>query len=80
MIADDKHLKGSHVVLTKDLTRYNKALIKGAMGTTVGKATQAFYNDGYNSRFVKVKFPTITIDILWDGLELVKDLENAGVV
>jgi hypothetical protein len=71
MKADDKYLKGANVVLTEDLTRYHKSLIKGVTGTTVGKATQAFFNDGYNSRFVKVKFPDVTIDILWRGLELV---------
>jgi hypothetical protein len=77
MMADDKYLKGAHVALVKDLTRYNKELLKGSVGTTVGRATQAFYNDGYNSRFVKVKFPTVTIDILWDGLELVNEQERS---
>jgi hypothetical protein len=68
---DTKYLKGTKVVLTDDLTRYHKSLVKGIVGVTVGKATQAFYNDGYNDRFVKVKFPETTIDILWRGLELV---------
>ena len=66
----DKHLKNTKVVLTEDLTRYHKSLVKGTKGITAGKASQAFFNDGYNSRFVKVKFPDITIDILWKGLEL----------
>jgi hypothetical protein len=68
---DEKYLKGAKVILTDDLTRYHKSLVKGAIGKTVGKATQAFFNDGYNDRFVKVQFPDITIDLLWKGLELV---------
>ena len=72
MNADDKYLNGTTVVLTDNLTRYHKSLVKGAIGITVGKATQAFYNDGYNARFVKVKFQDVTIDLLWKGLEIVK--------
>lgn len=71
MKPDEKYLKNTKVVLTDDLTRYHKSLVKGVTGITAGRATQAFFNDGYNSRFVKVKFPEITIDILWRGLELV---------
>lgn len=71
MKADDQYLKGANVVLTEDLTRYHSSLVKGVKGITAGKATQAFFNDGYNSRFVKVKFPKVTIDILWRGLELI---------
>lgn len=71
MKPDDKYLKNTKVILTDDLTRYHKSLIEGVTGITVGKATQAFFVDGYNSRFVKVKFPEVTIDILWKGLELV---------
>ncbi len=71
MKANDKYLKGANVVLTEDLTRYHPSLVKGVKGVTAGKATQAFFNDGYNSRFVKVKFPNVTIDILWRGLGLV---------
>jgi hypothetical protein len=70
MIPDDKYLNGTKVVLTDNLTQYHKSLVKGAVGITVGKATQAYYNDGYNSRFVKVKFPDVTIDLLWKGLEI----------
>lgn len=71
MKQSDEYLKGYEVVLTDDLTRYHKSLVKGTKGITAGKASQAFFNEGYNSRFVKVKFPEITIDILWRGLELV---------
>jgi hypothetical protein len=71
MKSDDKYLKDTNVVLTEDLTRYHKSLVKGVKGVTVGRATQAFFNDGYNSRFIKVKFPETTIDVLWRGLELV---------
>jgi len=66
-----KYLKNTGVVLTDDLTRYHKSLIKGSRGITIGEATQAFFNSGYNDRFVKVKFPEITIDVLWKGLELI---------
>ncbi len=72
MKEDKKYLNGYDVVLTKDLTRYHHSLVIGVVGTTVGKATQAFFNEGYNDQFVKVKFPEVTIDILWRGLELVK--------
>lgn len=71
MKPDIKYDCGAKVVLTYDLTRYHKSLVKGSKGITVGRATQAFFNDGYNSRFVKVKFDEITIDILWKGLELI---------
>lgn len=71
MKQDVKYLRNAKVVLTDDLTRYHKSLIKGTKGKTVGKATQAFFNDGYNDRFVKVKFPEVTIDVLWRGLELI---------
>jgi hypothetical protein len=57
--------------LTDDLTRYHKSLIKGSRGITVGEATQSFFNSGYNDRFVKVKFPEVTIDVLWKGIELI---------
>jgi hypothetical protein len=66
-----KYLKNTEVVLTDDLTRYHKSLIKGSRGITIGEATQAFFNSGYNDRFVKVKFPEVTIDVLWKGIELI---------
>ena len=71
MKQDAKYLKNTEVVLTDDLTRYHKSLIKGSSGITVGEATQAFFNSGYNDRFVKVKFPEVTIDVLWKGIELI---------
>lgn len=71
MKPDTKYLTNAEVVLTDDLTRYHKSLIKGIKGKTVGKATQAFFNEGYNDRFVKVEFPEVTIDVLWKGLELI---------
>jgi hypothetical protein len=69
MKPDTKFLRDTEVILTDDLTRYHKSLIKGIVGITVGKATQSAFMSGYNDRFVKVKFPEITIDILWKGLE-----------
>jgi hypothetical protein len=71
MIGKQEYKKGSKVVLTKDLTRYHKSLVKGVEGITVGTASQAYFNLDINDRFVKVKFPEVTIDILWDGLELI---------
>lgn len=71
MKQDVKYLRDTKVVLTDDLTRYHKSLIKGSCGITVGEATQAFFNSGYNDRFVKVRFPEVTIDVLWRGLELI---------
>lgn len=71
MKQNTEYLKNTEVVLTDDLTRYHKSLIKGSRGITIGEATQAFFNSGYNDRFVKVKFPEITIDVLWKGLELI---------
>ena len=70
MKSDEKYLVDTKVILTSDLTRYHKSLIKGSEGITTGKATQAIFIDGYNSRFVKVRFKEITIDILWKSLEL----------
>jgi hypothetical protein len=66
----DKYLVGTPVVLTDDLTRYHPSLIKGSKGVTVGGATQTPSFRGYNSRFVKVQFEEVLIDILWKGLEL----------
>ena len=71
MKQDLKYLNGYKVVLTQDLTRYHKSLVKGVEGVTVGRATQAYFDECYNNRFVKVKFPETTIDLLWKGLELV---------
>jgi len=71
MKPNSKYLKNTEVVLTDDLTRYHKSLIKGSRGITIGEATQAFFNSGYNDRFVKVKFPEVTIDVLWKGIELI---------
>jgi len=71
MKQNTEYLKNTEVVLTDDLTRYHKSLIKGSRGITIGEATQAFFNSGYNDRFVKVKFPEVTIDVLWKGIELI---------
>ncbi|MDD2251294.1 MAG: hypothetical protein PHE92_09405 [Candidatus Cloacimonetes bacterium] len=71
MKQNTEYLKNTKVVLTDDLTRYHKSLIKGTLGITVGEATQAFFNSGYNDRFVKVEFPEVTIDVLWKGIELI---------
>lgn len=71
MKQDVKYLRNAKVVLTDDLTRYHKSLVKGSRGITVGEATQAFFNSGYNDRFVKVKFPEVEIDVLWKGIELI---------
>lgn len=65
-----EYLNGTKVVLTDDLTKYHKSLVKGVIGITVGEATQMMFNRCYNDRFVKVKFPEITIDVLWKGLEV----------
>ena len=71
MKQDSKFISGAKVRLTEDLTRYHKSLVVGLEGITVGKATQAYFNNGYNDRFVKVKFKDVTIDLLWKGLELI---------
>jgi len=68
---DAQYLKKTSVVLTNDLTRYHKSLVVGVKGITVGRASQAVYNQGYNDRFVCVRFPETTRDILWESLELV---------
>ena len=65
------YLKETKVVLTDDLTKYHKSLVKGSCGITVGEATQLFTMKSYNDRFVKVKFPEVTIDVLWKGIELI---------
>ena len=56
MKPDSKYINETKVILTKDLTKYHKSLIKGSIGTTLGEATQMMFNRGYNSLFVKVKF------------------------
>jgi hypothetical protein len=48
MKQNTEYLKNTEVVLTDDLTRYHKSLIKGSRGITIGEATQAFFNSGYN--------------------------------
>ena len=64
-------MKDKKVILVEDLTRYHNSLIKGSVGFVIGKATQSKHT-GYNSRFVKVKFNEITIDVLLKGLEVNK--------
>ena len=70
MKPDQRFIYGTDVILTTDLTRYHRSLVGGCIGTTVGEATIALHNLDYNFRFVKVKFPEVTLDILWKSLEI----------
>ena len=67
-----KHTKASEerglkVKLTDDLTRYHKSLVVGTIGTTCGLC--GLWSLQQSDRFVTVRFPEITLDILWKGLE-----------
>jgi hypothetical protein len=54
------------VRLTEDLTRYHPSLVPGVEGHTCGDSR-------LGDRFVVVRFPKTTLDILWKGLEIIDE-------
>jgi len=52
---------GDVVVLTRTLTSYHRSLKKGVQGTIVGGSSSG-------KDFASVKFPEITLPILWDSM------------
>jgi len=58
------------VRLRVDLTRYRSELVAGVEGTTVGAA--GLWSSG-SDRFVGVRFPSTTIDVLWESLEIIDE-------
>lgn len=72
MSIDIQYAVGTTVRLLVDLTRYHKILTKGAIGVISGNATQATFMTDYNSRFVKVRFGGVTIDVLRKNLEFIQ--------
>jgi hypothetical protein len=64
-----KNETGCKVRLTKDLTQYHNSLKIGIVGTTVGRKGIWSKNA---TRFITVKFPEHTLDVLWSGLEKVE--------
>lgn len=68
---DPKNERGLKVRLTNDLTRYHKSLVIGSIGKTVGH--QFMWSRNYYDRFVTVQFKETTLDVLWKGLEPVKE-------
>jgi hypothetical protein len=59
--------RGCKVKLINDSTRYHKSLKVGVEGVTVGR--QDVWSRGSQNRFITVKFPEVTLDILWINLE-----------
>jgi hypothetical protein len=66
MKPEDGKDDGFKVKLTTDLRRYHKSLVPGVIGFTAGRWGLWSKNQ---YRFITVKFPEITLDILWEGLE-----------
>ncbi|ACD24167.1 hypothetical protein FDE76_08730 [Clostridium botulinum] len=59
------------VKLTTDLTKYEKGLVPGIKGVTVG---QKGIWSRCNDNFISVKFENnITLDVLWSGLEIIDE-------
>lgn len=56
------------VKLKVDLTKYHPSLKVGIKGVTAGR--QGIWSRNQD-RFITVKFPKHTLDVLWDGLEIV---------
>lgn len=57
------------VRLTTDLTKYNKSLVPGVEGYTIGK--YGIWSRG-SDRFIGINFPGITtLDVLWESLEII---------
>lgn len=58
------------VRLKTDLTQYGAGLLPGTEGYTAGR--QGMYSRG-SDRFITVRFPTSTLDVLWDSLEIIDE-------
>jgi len=56
------------VKLKVDLTKYHSSLKVGTKGITVGR--QGIWSRNQD-RFITVKFPKYTLDVLWNGLEII---------
>ena len=60
---------GLRVILKDDLTRYNKKLVPGIEGITIGR--QGMWSRSQD-RFITVEFEGgIVLDVLWSGLEII---------
>lgn len=58
------------VKLKVDLTKYHQSLRIGVKGVTIGRQCMWSRNQ---DRFITVKFPKYTLDVLWDGLEIIDE-------
>ena len=56
------------VKLKVDLTKYHPSLKIGIKGVTAGR--QGIWSRNQD-RFITVRFPKHTLDVLWDGLEII---------
>lgn len=56
------------VKLKVDLTKYHPSLKVGMKGVTAGR--QGIWSRNQD-RFITVRFPKHTLDVLWDGLEII---------
>jgi hypothetical protein len=57
------------VKLTCDLTKYHSSLTVGVIGEVLGPYGQ--WSSSFD-RFILVRFPQVTLDILWANLEAVR--------
>lgn len=58
------------VRLEVDLTRYHPSLVRGLEGETIGMFGE--WSRG-SDRFVGVRFPEKTLDVLWESLRAVEE-------
>jgi len=56
------------VKLTTNLTQYHPSLLPGLEGLTIGQYGKW---SRHNDRFIGVKFPATTLDVLWESLEII---------
>ena len=59
------------VKLKKDLSKYHPSLIPGVVGEVVGVFGK--HSRQFPRAFVGVKFPSHTLDVMWDDLVALKD-------
>lgn len=62
---------GVKVKLSADLTRYHPSLKPGVIGEIIGQYGK--WSCGFEDRFIGVRFPEHTLDVLWTSFEIIKD-------
>ena len=69
---------GLKVRLKVDLTNYHPSLVVGSEGETCGRGGLGSWSHAHD-RFIMVRFPGCTLDVLWESLQII-DEEYLGKV